>query len=338
MTQPHRPEVLLVMDPGTFALQFTTPQRTRLQDLADTGRPLYVSELDSATARRRLAEAEVLLTSWGAPTLTPELVAAAPNLRAVLHCAGSVRGLVSEAVWDRDLLVTSAADANARPVAEFTLAAIIFAGKRAPFLAATARTRRDDWSFGALGDLSNRGRTIGIVGFSRIGRRVVELLRVLETAAVLVADPVADPADVAAAGAEPVGLDELLRRSDVVSLHAPALPATHHLLGAAQLALLRDGATLVNTARGSLVDTAALEAECAAGRLDAVLDVTDPEPLPRTSVLHDLPNVMLTPHVAGSLGSETQRMSDQALDELERYVQGLPPVAPVTRTQLEVLA
>ncbi|NNH08976.1 hydroxyacid dehydrogenase [Cellulomonas fimi] len=326
------------MDPGTFALQFPAPARERLQHLARTGRPLCVSELDSAPARRRIAEAEVLLTSWGAPTLTPERVAAAPRLRAVLHCAGSVRGLVSDAVWERDLLVTSAADANARPVAEFTLAAIIFAGKRAPFLAATARTRRDDWSFGELGDLSNRGRTVGIVGFSRIGRRVVELLRVLETAAVLVADPVADPADIAAAGAEHVSLDELLRRSDVVSLHAPALPATHHLLGAAQLALLRDGATLVNTARGSLVDTAALETECAAGRLDAVLDVTDPEPLPPTSVLHDLPNVMLTPHVAGSLGSETQRMSDQALDELERYVHGLPPIAPVTRARLEVLA
>lgn len=338
MAPNHRPEVLLAMDPGTFDLQFPDEQRARLDALARTGQPVCVSTFDDPAARRRLAETEVLLTSWGAPALTADVLAAAPRLRAVLHCAGSVRGVVTDAVWDRDLRVTTAAGANARPVAEYTLAAVIMAGKRAPYLAATARDRRDGWTFGSVGDLSNRGRTIGIVGFSRIGRRVVDLLRVLETGAVLVADPVVDPAEVAAAGAEHVDLPELLRRSDVVSLHAPALPATHHLLGAAELALLRDGATVVNTARGSLVDTAALEAECASGRLDAILDVTDPEPLPASSVLHDLPNVMLTPHVAGSLGSETLRMTDHALDELDRYARGLPPLAPVTRALLEVVA
>lgn len=339
--EPRRPHALLVMDPGTFALLFPGPQQARLQRLARVGSPLCVQDLATPEARERLADVEVLVTSWGAPALTAEVLDAAPHLRAVLHAAGSVRGLVTDAVWDRGLLVTSAAEENARPVAEFTLAAIVLAGKRAPWFAATARTRRDGWSFGQqVGhrELTNRGRTIGVVGFSRIGRRVVELLRVLENDAVLVVDPVADPAEVAAAGAELVDLPELLRRSDVVSLHAPSLPATYRMIGAAELALLRDGATLVNTARGALVDTAALEAECASGRIDAVLDVTDPEPLPPGSVLHDLPNVMLTPHVAGSLGSETRRMSDAALDELERYALGLAPLAPVTRAQLEVIA
>ena len=133
-------------------------------------------------------------------------------------------------------------------------------------------------------------------------------------------------------------LPELLRRSDIVSLHAPALPETHHLIGAEQLALMPDGATLVNTARGALVDTAALEREALTGRLSAILDVTDPEPLPATSVLHDLPNVMLTPHIAGSLGSEARRMSDHALDELARLVAGEPVRSPVTREQLATSA
>jgi phosphoglycerate dehydrogenase-like enzyme len=124
----------------------------------------------------------------------------------------------------------------------------------------------------------------------------------------------------------------------VLTLHVPALPATRHLIGAKELALLRDGATVINTARGSVIDTAALESECVSGRLDAILDVTEPEPLPADSPLYDLPNVMITPHIAGSLGSETRRMSESALDELERYLSGLPPRAPVTADEIAVSA
>jgi phosphoglycerate dehydrogenase-like enzyme len=332
--QPH---VLLLMSAGTFELQFHAAQLERLRELAVVGEPLRLDDLDGPDGRAQLASAEVIVTSWGAPPITSEHLAAAPHLLAVLHAAGTVRGLVPDEAWERGIVVTSAADENARPVAEYTLAAIILAGKRAPFLAADARTRRDDWSFAdERGHLSNRGRTVGIVGWSRIGRRTVELLDLLETADVLVADPTITAADLAGTGAQLVELDDLLRRSDIVSLHAPALPETRHLIGAEELALMPDGATLINTARGVLVDTAALEREAASGRLSAILDVTDPEPLPASSVLYDLPNVMLTPHIAGSLGSEARRMSDHTLDELERLVLGQPVLAPVTREHLVV--
>ncbi|WP_306744886.1 hydroxyacid dehydrogenase [Saccharothrix yanglingensis] len=328
--RPRRPQALLVMEPRHFRSQFQRAQLDRLDRLADLGDPACTAELDSPAVRRRLRDVDVLLTSWGCPSLTAERLAAAPGLRAVFHCAGTVRPLVTDEVWRRRILVTNAADENAIPVAEFTLAAIVFAGKKAPFLAQDARRHRDDWSYAtARGELSNRGRTIGVVGFSRVGRRVVDRLRTLDVH-VLVADPYADPARVAAAGARLVELPELLRASDVLTLHVPSLRSTHHLIGAAELALLRDGATVVNTARGAIVDTGALERECATGRLDAILDVTDPEPLPADSVLYDLPNVMITPHVAGSLGAETRRMSDSALDELERHLTGLPPRAAVT--------
>jgi phosphoglycerate dehydrogenase-like enzyme len=327
------------MDAPTSALQLGPEQVRRLAGLVRLGDPVRLDELDSAAARARLARADVLLTSWGAPTLTAEHLRAAPRLRAVLHCAGSVRELLGVDVWRHGIVVSSAADANAVPVAEYTLAAVIMAGKKAPFLAARARQGPGGWGATlARTDLSNRGRTIGVVGFSRIGRRVVELLRILDTAEVLVADPFADPAAVARAGGRLVPLDDLLRRSEILSLHAPALPATHHLLGARELALLPDGATLVNTARGSLVDHDALLRECASGRLDAILDVTDPEPLPAGAPLLDLPNVMVTPHVAGSLGTETRRMSDHALDELEAWLAGRPLATPVTRESFEASA
>ncbi|WP_318842776.1 hydroxyacid dehydrogenase [Myceligenerans pegani] len=334
----NRPEALLAMSHATYRTQFGPAERARLAELATLGEPVQVASLDEPAARERLAGVEVLLTSWGAPPLTAEILDAAPNLRAVIHCAGTVRPLVTDAVWDRNLLVTNAVDANAVPVAEFTFAAIIMAGKRAPFLAARARTARDDWSLSGFGDLSNQGRTIGIVGFSRTGRRVVDRLAALETREVLVSDPYADRDEVKAAGARLTDLDEVLAASDITSLHAPALPSTRHLIGARELALMPDGATLINTARGMVVDTAALEAECETGRLFAVLDVTDPEPLPADSVLYDLPNVMITPHIAGSLGTETRRMTAAALDELERYVRGEAPVSPVTRESLETSA
>jgi phosphoglycerate dehydrogenase-like enzyme len=167
---------------------------------------------------------------------------------------------------------------------------------------------------------------------------VVDLVQQLDDVTCLVCDPYADPQEVRAAGGELVELDELLPRVDVLSLHAPALPSTRNMIGAAQLALLPDHATLINTARGSLVDTAALEAECATGRINAMLDVTEPEPLPADSVLFTLPNVMITPHLAGSLGTELHRMTDAALDELERYVSEVPLLDEITSDDLQLSA
>lgn len=335
----HRPRALLVMRSDSFRVQFGSEELRRLHELAELADPVWTDDLDGPAVRARLARAEVLLTSWGCPELTAGRLDAAPELRAVFHCAGSVRPIVSDAVWKRGLLVTSAAEANATPVAEYTLAAIIFAGKKAHLLAAQSRQQPADWyAVNHRDDLSNYGRTIGIVGFSRTGRRVVDRLRALDTAEVLVTDPYADAAAVAAAGGRLVALDELLARAEILSLHLPELPETRHAIGARELALLPDGATVINTARGSVIDTAALERECATGRLHAILDVTDPEPLPPGSVLATLPNVMITPHIAGSLGTETRRMTAQALDELQRYVEGTPPLDNVTREVLAVSA
>ncbi|MER6141618.1 hydroxyacid dehydrogenase [Streptomyces sparsogenes] len=315
-----KPPALVVMSRQSFDAHFDPARLARLADLVTLGDPVWTDDLDDPAAKARLAEAEVLLTSWGAPRLTPERLAGAPALRAVLHCAGSVRGLVGDEVWRRGIRVASGADANAIPVAEYTLAAIIFAGKKAPFLAADEERAYQGWGMvTGYGDLSNFGRTVGIVGFSRIGRKVVDLLKILGDTTCLVADPYADPEEVERAGATLVPLEELLPRVDVLSLHAPELRETRHLIGAAQLRLLPDHATVINTARGSLIDSEALAAECASGRLFAILDVTDPEPLPVDSPLRHQAGVMITPHIAGSLGTEIGRLTDHALDELARW-------------------
>jgi phosphoglycerate dehydrogenase-like enzyme len=319
------------MNADSYRAHFDDARLGRLGEIVALGDPAQVDELDSAAARDRLRDAEVLVTSWGAPALTAERLRGAPSLRAVFHSAGSVRSLVTDEVWARGITVTSAADANAIPTAEFTLAAIVFAGKKVPFIAADPVAAQSGWGdVDGYGDLSNYRRTVGVVGFSRVGRRVVQLLRQLDMAECLVADPYADPVEVATAGGTLVELADLLARSEILSLHAPELPSTRHMIGAAELARLPDHATVVNTARGSLVDSAALAAECRSGRLFAILDVTDPEPLPAGDPLRSVPNVLLTPHLAGSLGTEVLRLTDHTLDELARYTAGEPLRTEIT--------
>ncbi|MFI8912236.1 hydroxyacid dehydrogenase [Streptomyces sp. NPDC053513] len=333
-TTDNRPALLLAMGPGVDGRLLTEAHRTRLARLARTDPHLVAHDLTAPDPRvaAALAEAEILLTCWGAPPLTAEVLARAPRLKAVVHAAGSVKHHVTDACWERGLRVTSAAAANALPVAEYTLAAILFAGKRVLRSAQRyAELRTDDTWLTESAPWGNYRRTIGIVGASRIGRRVVELLRPFDFE-ILLYDPYVD---VPPPGTELTALDDLCARSTVVSVHAPQLPATHHMIGAAQLAAMPAGTTLINTARGSLVDEEALLPHLVTGRLHAVLDVTDPELPPPDSPLWTLPNVLLTPHVAGSLGNELHRMADQALEEVARYTRGEPLAEEVRASDLQ---
>lgn len=326
------------MDRRSFRTHFDGARTDRMRRLVTLGDPIWVDELDSPAARRRLQEVEVLVTSWGVPALTADRLAAAPQLKAVFHAAGSVRPLIGDDFWERGVRVTSAADANAVPVAEFTLAAVIFAGKKVPFIAGRPDVTSPWSAHETFGQLSNFGRTVGVVGFSRIGRRVIGLLHCLDTARILVADPWADPAEVRRAGATLTDLHDLLSRTEILTLHAPDLPGTRHMIGRQELALLPDQATVINTARGRLVDSRALAAECRSGRLFAILDVTDPEPLPPDHPLRTAPNVVITPHVAGSLGTEVLRLTDFALDELARWLTDEPLRAEITPDEFALLA
>ncbi|QKW30904.1 hydroxyacid dehydrogenase [Streptomyces seoulensis] len=308
----------------------------RLTTLADLDPALVVDDFTDPRAVEALRETEVIVSSWGCPPLDEDVLARAPALRAVIHAAGSVKHHITDACWRRGIQVTSAAWANALPVAEYTVAVILLANKELLRIREDFRARRGepyDWQ-AAYPHAGNYRRTVGVVGASRIGRRVLELLRPHDLR-LLLHDPYVDPREARDLGARPVELDELCAASDVVSVHAPELPSTHHLLDRRRLALMRDGATLVNTSRGSLLDQDALIAEVTTGRLNAVLDVTVPEVLPSDSPLYDLPNVLITPHIAGSLGGELHRMAGAAADELARYTAGLPFAHPVLAEEID---
>jgi len=320
---PRRPRTVLAMGHDIHGSLLAEGALDALRSVAAVDTAAHLTEFTDA-GDAELADVEVLFTHWGAPLLSEDALRRMPGLRAVVHAAGSIKHHVTDAVWKRGITVSSAAAANALPVAEFTLAAILFANKRVLDSArGYARTREQPTLLPYFTGYGNYRRTVGIVGASRIGRRVIELLRPLDLT-VLLHDPYLDREEARALGAELADLDELVRRSHVVSIHAPQLPETRHMFDARRLALLQDGATLINTARGSLVDTEALTECLVSGRVHAVLDVTEPDVPPASSPLYTLPNVLLTPHIAGSLGNELGRMAHWAVDEVQRYAQGLP--------------
>lgn len=320
-----RPGLAFAFTPLAVADLFVPADLTRLARQCTIIDATPLTRLDDERARRVLAKTQILVAGWGCPRLEEAVLAAAPKLRLVAYAGGSVKTLVSPGLFTRGIRLVGAADANALPVAEFTVAAILFANKRVLDFAALYKRERSGLNLYLSVDhgVGNYGRRIGIVGASRIGRRVLELLRPFDLK-LLLADPFMSAAAARQLGAELVPLAELLQVSDVVSVHAPSLPATRHLIDAAGLASLRDGAVLINTSRGALIDQQALVAELETGRISAMLDVTEPDILPAESPLYELPNVLLTPHIAGAMGDEHYRLGALVTDEVERFRRGEP--------------
>lgn len=276
-------------------------------------------------------DVDLLVTGWGCPPITAEVLARMPRLRAIVHTAGSVKGFVTDACWARGIAVSSAAQANALPVAEYTVAMILLSGKRVLERARDYRATKQISVYEVPATVGNFGATVGILSASMIGRRVVELLRPFDFR-VLVHDPFVTEVD----GAESVSITELFERSDVLSVHTPLLPETVGLVNGDLLRRLRDDAVLINTARGAVVDQDALVAEV--GRIRAVLDVTDPEVLPVDHPLWHHDNVLITPHLAGSQGNEWGRLGRHAVEEVRRWVAGEPFATPVPADRRERIA
>ncbi|WP_022900071.1 hydroxyacid dehydrogenase [Humibacter albus] len=318
-----RPSAILAMTPESLADVFSPTARARLERTVTLIGPQPVTDFAHEHARSALQEAQIMITGWEAPPIDVDVIDAAPRLRAIVHAAGTVKTFLSREVFSRGIRVSSCAAMNAIPVAEFTVACIVFGLKRASVFAARLRQTHGVRSTEGMHPIGTNGVTAGLVGASRVGREVIRLLREYDVR-VLVSDPYLSDIEALRLGVERVPLPELCRRSDVLSVHAPANESTLGMIGAEELALLHDGAVVINTARGQLIDADALTAELVSGRLDAYLDVTDPEPLPAGSPLYTLPNVVVTPHIAGALGNEVHRLGDLAVDEVARAVTGLP--------------
>ncbi|WP_460783584.1 NAD(P)-dependent oxidoreductase [Microbacterium tumbae] len=277
----------------------------------------------------------VLVTSWGAPPFDAALLARLPALELVAHTGASIRSFVTDELFDRGVLVTQAGAGMARSVAEVSLAFTLALLHGIPRMHDALRAG-DGWDTRGVAQHEILGARIAVIGASRTGRAYLGLIRALGAEPVLV-DPTLTAAEAEALGAELLPLDEALASAAVVALHAPTLPETHHLLGARELALIQDGAGLVNTARSWLVDEDALLAELARGRLTAAVDVFDEEPLPAGSPFRSVCGVLLTPHRAAGTKEGRLRQGRIVADEVTAFAAGDPLRHTVDREQLEVM-
>jgi D-3-phosphoglycerate dehydrogenase len=249
---------------------------------------------------------------------------AAPRLRVIGSHGVGFNAIDVGCATELGIPIVNTPSANLEAVAEYTLGLMFAVSRR--ITEADKATRTGDFDFkyrASLSDLS--GKTLGVVGFGGIGGQVAAMAKAALGMTILVATSAASPAVLRNLGYEHVGLDELLSRSDVVSLHRPLLPGAGALIGGRELGLMRPSAFLINTARGGLVDETALAHALERGAIaGAGLDVFSEEPMSASHPLMSAPNAILSPHIAGSSEEALKRTAEQIVAGLVAVLDGDP--------------
>ena len=275
-----------------------------------------VTTPSAATLPSELANADALIVR-SATKVTPALLEKAAKLRVIGRAGVGVDNVDVDAATHRGVLVMNTPGGNAVSVAEHTLALMLGLARAVP--QANASTQAGKWEKSAFSGTELRGKTLGLVGLGRVGTEVARRARALEMN-VLAYDPYVTPAAAREVEVELVPLDELLKQSDVVSLHTSLSPATEKMINAAAIAKMKKGAWLVNCVRGELIDEAALAEALRSGHLKgAALDTFAQEP-PKNSPLIGLPNLIATPHIAGSTAEAQEEVGTAIAQQVRDYL------------------
>ena len=335
-----KPKVLYLPTPDHTQKVFEPEPFERFQVRFDVTLNETGSNYTSDQVAERIAGFDGVMTGWGSPRITERVMQHADALRIISHSAGSVKRLVGEVVNQyivpRQICVFSANEAIAYNVAEYTVGALIMTARR--WVDFIAHTRSGNWNKDEL-DWNGRilrGSIVGIVSASKVGREVIKLLKPFNLT-ILIYDPYLSDSEAGSLGVERVALNDIFARSDLVTVHTPSIAETNKISGAKQLKLMRDGTTLVNTSRGSVIDHDALLAEARTGRILITLDVTTPEPLPSNSPFRQLPNVFITPHVSGDGYYGYCKIGEMALAALEDFFADKPVVGAVNFDRFNLL-
>ena len=291
---------------------------------------------DVDAVKAAIAGADVAVTSWGNTTLTEDILDQCPNLKLVVHAAGTVKPIVSDAMWERGIRVTGSPKPLGIGVAETALGLTIAASKNVFTL--NGSLHNGGWAEGKENIRELYELTVGVISAGWVGRHYIKLLQNFDVE-VLLYDPFVSDEQAAAMGCKKADLETLLKASDIVSIHAPSIPATDNMFNADTLKLMKKDAVLINTSRGSLIDEAVLYAHMKAGNLKyACLDVFKPEPPAVDNPLRTLPNVILTPHLAGLAANGQRRIGMHAAEEIERFLKGEKMECEVTKDMLATMA
>jgi D-3-phosphoglycerate dehydrogenase len=294
---------------------------------------LWASGYDEETLCREAAEvAGIVIRAKGA--VTAKIMDSAPLLRVIGRHGVGVDNIDVAAATERGIYVVNTPGVNNEAVAEHAVGMMIVLSKRV--LEADRAIRNGHWDFRYEGlGQEMMGQTLGVVGLGNIGYRVAEICHTAFNMKILYCDEVRKLEGERNLSAEKVGLEALLRSSDYVSLHVPALPSTYHLINGDNISLMKNTAFLINTSRGSVVDTAALYAALKDERIaGAGLDVFEEEPLPQDNDLLKLPNAVLTPHMASHTEEAMMAMS-MVVEDVVRVIQGKIPEHSVNAVDVQ---
>ncbi len=314
---------------GLFAMQdrlmfdsvWTEQHRSRLREIVDI--PEWIWAGDVCEHQELLANTELLFSTWGMPSLTSRELDHLPKLKAVFYAAGSVKSFAGP-LLERGITVISANIPNAIPVAEFTLSQIIFALKQGWQHHQQLHSIPNAKGFQELPITGLYGATVGIISLGTIGTKLCELLMPFDVQK-LVYDPFVKEASLQKYDLQKTSLEALFAQSDVVTVHTPALKETAGLITGKLLESMKPFSTFINTSRGVLVkEDEMIEVLQRRPDITAILDVTLSEPPLEGSPLYHMPNVVLTPHIAGSKGKEIARMTDWIIQECANYIEGKP--------------
>lgn len=267
-------------------------------------------------------DADAVITQFAA--VNAEVIQAMSRAKVIVRYGIGVDNVDLQAARARNIPVCNVPDYCIDEVADHTLAFILASTRQV--VPNALHNREGRWGLATpLSDMKTlKDLTVGVVGFGRIGREVVDRLRAFKTH-VMVYDPIVPPNDVSKHGAVSVSLDELLQHCDIVSLHCPSTSDTKKLLRRETIDKMKHGAMVINLARGDLVDTAALVDALQSGRLaSAALDVCDPEPIPLDSPLRTLPNVITASHIASASVKAVAKLRQSAAQHVVQALKGLP--------------
>src|SRR5262249_39497982 len=293
-----RPRLIVCAGPDLFASFFTAAHRKRLSRSFDWQR----DGATQAAGVKNLPQAQALITTWDSPQFSEDLSRLAPNLRIISHCGGEVKRRFARTLF-RDLTITTAPVPMARATAEMGATLLLYCARNVDFYREQLRSRSNRIYPELHLHGSNEsviGREVAMIGFGRIGRALVDLLRGFDLRW-LIYDPYVPKSLARKYPVRMVGWHALLPRAHLLVLTAALTDETRGLLNRSRLARLPDNAVVINIARGGLIDLDALTREVQRKRLRCALDVTDPlEPLPVSHPLRKLPGAILTPHVAAA--------------------------------------
>ncbi|MDH7481390.1 MAG: hydroxyacid dehydrogenase [Armatimonadota bacterium] len=280
---------------------------------------------------------DACITSWGSPRFGPNVIANAGKLRVIVHAAGSIKGIITPEVFKRGITVCTSQPAMAISVAAMTVAMMEIMLRNVVNLATAIRTQKTWRPHGVAEPRELNGKRVGIVGASLIGREVIRFIKPWDVE-LCIYDPYITPEEAENLGAKKVSLEELFAKCDVISIHAPLTEETRHMIRREHLQSIKEGAVLINTARGAIIDHDALLEELKTGRFTAALDVTDPEPLPDGHEFFALENVVFTPHISGGTPEMVRRQGEAAVHNLEIFFSGGTPSRLVTEEMLPRIA